>query len=254
MKTTKTPSRQLKELPERMEVTSRTSTFGSYLFELVTVFCVCIVPLILASAIGARAQHAVPIVSDFHATMQTVVACGGALLLVAYLAHQRGEPARRFGFRGQWSLIPASLGVFALGLIAALATYLLFWLLGLTPVEPTDVGLRISNSAASVGVLFAIRILGSAVYEEVIVRAYLMTRLLDLKAGNILAVAVSSLVQASYHTYQGFLATALKLPMFVVFSIFFLRLRNVWIVILAHLYFDVLWWIAYSSAARHGAV
>jgi len=48
-------------------------------------------------------------------------------------------------------------------------------------------------------------------FEELIVRAYLMTEIMDLTGSAMLAIATSVLLQASYHLYYGWFG-ALALP------------------------------------------
>ena len=75
----------------------------------------------------------------------------------------------------------------------------------------------------------------SAIFEETVVRAYLMTRLQDLGCPMHWAVLGSALIQASYHTYLGIVVAVTYVPLFLVFSISYARYRNVLVLILAHL-------------------
>ena len=76
-------------------------------------------------------------------------------------------------------------------------------------------------------------------FEELIVRAYTMTEVLDLGGNQILAVIVSVIVQISYHLYQGLLHGLSLTFLFLVFSIYFVRTRRIVPVILAHLFLDL---------------
>jgi membrane protease YdiL (CAAX protease family) len=81
----------------------------------------------------------------------------------------------------------------------------------------------------------------SAVFEETIVRAYAITRMVDdLGWSRARAVTVSVLLQASYHTAYGFPTTGKLLAIFLVFSVFFVRWRNAVTVIMAHFWIDLI--------------
>ena len=76
-------------------------------------------------------------------------------------------------------------------------------------------------------------------FEELIVRAYTMSEVIDLGGSRTLAVIISVAVQMSYHLYQG-LASVLSLTfLFAVFSIHYVRTRRIVPVILAHLCLDL---------------
>jgi membrane protease YdiL (CAAX protease family) len=76
-------------------------------------------------------------------------------------------------------------------------------------------------------------------FEEIIVRAYLMSELLDLTGSAVMAVAVSVVVQFSYHLYYGW-AGAISLSFaFLIFAIYFARSRRALPIIVAHGLFDI---------------
>jgi membrane protease YdiL (CAAX protease family) len=76
-------------------------------------------------------------------------------------------------------------------------------------------------------------------FEELVVRAYLMTEVCDLTGSSALAIAISVIVQFSYHLYYGW-AGAISLSFqFLVFSLYYARIRSILPVIVAHGLFDV---------------
>ena len=71
-------------------------------------------------------------------------------------------------------------------------------------------------------------------FEELIVRAYLMTEVSDLTGSSFLAIAVSVAVQSSYHLYYGWTgAISLSFP-FLIFGVYYARSRRILPVIVAH--------------------
>src|ERR1700722_3765597 len=76
-------------------------------------------------------------------------------------------------------------------------------------------------------------------FEELTVRGYLMSEILDLGGSGVLAVVLSVAVQMSYHLYQGLEHGIALAVIFFVSSIYFLKTRRVAPVVLAHLCMDV---------------
>jgi membrane protease YdiL (CAAX protease family) len=75
-------------------------------------------------------------------------------------------------------------------------------------------------------------------FEELIVRGYLMSEVVDLGGNGLLAIFLSIAVQMSYHLYQG-LANGIALTVgFAVFSIYFGKTHRLAPVVLAHLCID----------------
>ena len=81
--------------------------------------------------------------------------------------------------------------------------------------------------------------LQAAVLEEVIVAAYLITRLRQLGLTEVVAVGVSALLRGSYHLYQGWGGFLGNLAMGVLFGAVFVRTRRVWPLVVAHFLLDV---------------
>jgi len=77
-------------------------------------------------------------------------------------------------------------------------------------------------------------------FEELIVRAYLMTEVLDLTGSATLAVFLSVGIQTSYHLYYGW-ERALSLSFgFLILALYYLRKRQAFPLITAHAVNDVL--------------
>lgn len=82
--------------------------------------------------------------------------------------------------------------------------------------------------------------ISSPIFEEVLVRGYLMTEILELGKPSGLAITLSVALQTSYHVYYG-LGTAVSLSgVFLVFAAYFSQSRRLMPVILAHLFWDLM--------------
>jgi membrane protease YdiL (CAAX protease family) len=77
-------------------------------------------------------------------------------------------------------------------------------------------------------------------FEELIVRAYLMTEVKALTGSWLLAATVSTLVQTSYHLYYGWVGALSVMFQFALLSLYYARARRATPVIVAHAIFD--WW------------
>jgi membrane protease YdiL (CAAX protease family) len=76
-------------------------------------------------------------------------------------------------------------------------------------------------------------------FEELIVRAYLMTEVFALTSSRTRAILTSVLVQSSYHLYYGWAGVASLSFLFLAFALYYMRSRRVLPVIVAHGLFDL---------------
>ena len=76
-------------------------------------------------------------------------------------------------------------------------------------------------------------------FEELIVRAYLMTEVRRLTNSVTKAVLISTVLQASYHFYQGGPAAIAHGAEFLILAIYYAKTNRITPIILAHLYADV---------------
>lgn len=77
------------------------------------------------------------------------------------------------------------------------------------------------------------------IFEELIVRAYLMTEVKSLTGSTALAVVLSVLLQTSYHFYQGGLLALSLGIVFLIFSLYYARTNRILAPMVAHMIFDV---------------
>ena len=77
------------------------------------------------------------------------------------------------------------------------------------------------------------------VFEEMIVRAFLMSEVLAMTGSSSLAICLSLTVQTSYHLYQGVPYALGVGVIFSIFSIYYARTRQIWPVIIAHFIMDL---------------
>ena len=88
--------------------------------------------------------------------------------------------------------------------------------------------------------------------EEVVVCAFVLTRLRQLGWSNSRALAAESVLRGSYHLYQGYGGFIGNAVMGVIFGLWFQRTRRVWPLVIAHGVIDAVSFIGYIYL--HGKV
>ena len=98
--------------------------------------------------------------------------------------------------------------------------------------------------------LFIVLLFFNPWFEELIVRGFLMTELTQLTNATV-AIVASTVVQASYHLYEGSWGMVQLVPIFLLYSIYYARTRRLFPVIVAHTladYMPVLWYALHHRA------
>lgn len=158
----------------------------------------------------------------------TLFAWGG---LAWYLLGERWRGPR-------WGDLARGAGFAALIGLPGLAFYVAAVHLGLSKVVvPATSAVQIPTS-----LLWA---LANGFGEELVVVAYLCTRLRQLGWKPWQFIAASAALRGSYHLYQGVSAGVGNIVMGVVFSYYFHRTGRVWPLVLAHFLIDAVAYIAY---------
>jgi len=93
--------------------------------------------------------------------------------------------------------------------------------------------------------------LQNGVLEEIVVVGYLVNRLEQLGWRTGAIVATSAALRGSYHLYQGFGGFVGNAVMGVVFAVFFVRLRRVGPLVLAHTVLDTVAFVGYALFSRY---
>ena len=91
----------------------------------------------------------------------------------------------------------------------------------------------------------------AALLEEVVVVAYLVTRLRQLRLSEVGAIGASALLRGSYHLYQGWGGFLGNVAMGVLFGFVFTRTRRAWPIVIAHFLLDVAAGIGFILFREH---
>lgn len=163
-----------------------------------------------------------------------------ALSLVGYVLYRRRLRFADLGLRSSWlDFWPAILVTVASYLAYAVGYEVIH------RVHQAIFGLASSGMSAKEvfghpSIASILLVLLNPFFEELIVRAYLMTEVGELTGSWLLAAVVSVLFQTSYHLYYGWeLALSLGCQ-FAVFAAYYAITRKITPVILSHAIFDVI--------------
>lgn len=166
-----------------------------------------------------------------------------------YLLWRSGFGPTQIGLgRLRWrSDVLGGLGLAALIGLPGLGLYVAARLLGLSvSVVPTE----LNDTWWRIPVLLAVAF-ANGWAEEVIVVAFLITRLRQLNVNPLAAVLASSILRGVYHLYQGYGAGLGNIAMGLVFGYVWLRTRRLWPLIIAHGLIDAVAFVGYALAAEH---
>ena len=163
----------------------------------------------------------------------------GILLLLGYILWRSGRSFRDIGFR--WSFKEAAIGILlyvvAFSFYIAGGTILNVWYYALAGSYPTHVSaLQVFGHFPLIALPFTLL---NPFYEEIVVRAYLMTEIREL-TGSVAIAAIASLVlQTSYHIYYGWAGAIMLGINFAVFVGYFAIWRRAFPLVVAHAIFDI---------------
>jgi CAAX protease family protein len=170
-------------------------------------------------------------------------------VLAVYLLWRTGFGPAQIGL-GRVRLrsdVLGGLGLAALIGLPGLGLYVAARALGLSahvePVELYDTWWRIP--------VLLITAFANGWAEEVIVVAFLLTRLRQLRVDPLAAMLASGLLRGAYHLYQGFSAGLGNVVMGLVFAYVWRRTGRLWPLIIAHGIIDSVAYVGYALAAGH---
>jgi len=170
-------------------------------------------------------------------------------VLALYLLWRSGFGPREIGLgRLRWQPdVLGGLGLAALIGLPGLGLYVVARVLGLSasvePVELYDTWWRVP--------VLLIAAFANGWAEEIIVVAFLLTRLKQLGVNPVAAMLASSLLRGAYHLYQGFSAGLGNIVMGLVFAYVWRRTGRLWPLIIAHGVIDSVAYVGYAFAAGH---
>jgi len=169
-----------------------------------------------------------------------------ALGLVFYALRAQGRPLSAIGVSFRWSDLLVALGLCGIwiGLHHAYPfVRLYFWSGGVMDMRAPYNPLMTSQITP----LLVTAVLVYAAYEEIIVRAYLMTEVIGLTHSRLLAIALSVPLQVSYHSYQGPFSLGYHMVGFLPAALYFAFFRRATPVVVGHALGNL--WVVWGGSA-----
>ena len=100
-------------------------------------------------------------------------------------------------------------------------------------IGSTSIQLNEPNISLQTGIFsMAMMVIINSIYEEVLLTGYLFKRFEYFHPAII--IAISFLIRASFHTYQGSINLIMVFILALVFGLYYLRYRKLWPIIIAH--------------------
>lgn len=158
----------------------------------------------------------------------------GSLLLLGYVLSRRGLRIADLGLR--WSVRDAGVGLL-LAVLSYVAyrqgyrlVYVVHFVLYGAPVYVPSPS-KFFGHPPAMAIPFSLL---NPFFEELIVRAYLMTEIIQLTGSTALAVILSVLLQTSYHLYYGWAGAISVSFVFLVSALYYGRKRLAFPIIVSH--------------------
>jgi membrane protease YdiL (CAAX protease family) len=208
-------------------------------FELFLVlFVSCGTPLLHSLYLLIKGPGVLPQVSEMRwlgGLLQEV----SSLFLLGYVLARRSRRIRDLGLRWSFREVGVSLLVAGVAFAAYVLGVLVVQFIHYIVYETFATGPTGATFFSHPGPWAVPFMVLNPFFEELIVRAYLMTEVADLTGSSVLAVAASVLFQSSYHLYYGWAGATSLAFMFLALSLYYARSRRALPIIVAHAFFDI---------------
>lgn len=218
--------------------------------EFILVIFVALAPPIFRSTLILFTGHEVYDPTSLNALYWGgIISQVSTLAVLAYVLFRQGRSLARIGFSFAWldllqSVLLAVMAFVAAYLWRAGTLYSYYYLTkSVPPLYPQNVGFL----AAGITLPSLIYVLLNPFNEELVVRAFTISEVEYLTKKASVAVIVSVVLQTSYHLYQGVFSAWGYVPMFLLFSLYYVKWKRITPVILAHLYFDLLGLLTFTK-------
>jgi signal peptidase I len=163
-----------------------------------------------------------------------------AILLLVHILHRQNRSLRNLGFSFERKDFFRSLGLALAGLGAGYVSYQAIFLgnyyVAHKVISPF-VRPKVLQTGFISGTILLLCI--NPVFEEFILRAYMMTEVEFLAGSAFIAIVSSVLLQSACHLYQGLPAALTHAATFSVFAWYYHKTKRITPIVLAHLYFDL---------------
>jgi membrane protease YdiL (CAAX protease family) len=174
---------------------------------------------------------------SLYTSLSRIVRAASAITLLWYVLSRQGRTLRQLGLTAERADVLPTLLLTLLIFVPNIVSRGLYGFPLLDGAE-ADPWTALSG-IPSLGLLTVVSQLANAAYEELIVRAFLITEVVELTGQVPLAVLSSVCLQALYHLYQGGAGALVNAGGFLILSIYYVRYRRITPVLLAHFFYNL---------------
>ncbi len=167
-----------------------------------------------------------------------------SIYVLLYIFYKQGRTIREIGYSFSLKdIIHSILLVMSAYIIYSLFYSFLYPLFQNVDIKPRNIEIF----KGKLTIFYFLAMVINPWYEELILRAYLISEVKWLTDNVILAVFVSIFIQILGHLYQGLIAALLVSIVFFVFSLYYVITNKITPIVIAHLFFDILAMGIYAS-------
>lgn len=185
--------------------------------------------------------------TSLYASLSLILSSTSAIALLCYVLFRQGRNLRQLGLTAEKADVAPTLLLTVLTFVPGIVSH------GLRgrPVFSGVVAhpLRSLLGIPSLGLLFPVALLCSAALEELIVRAFLITEVVELMGQVSLAILASVCFQTLYHLYQGGANALIDAGSFLIGSLYYVRYRRITPLVLSHFFYNLLAYGYWTSAS-----
>lgn len=204
--------------------------------EVAAVLAVAVIPQVMTAVLALHVRPGAPLPYWLDSVdLMVVSAC--TIFVTLYIISRSSEPWQNFGLSRirLWDW-PLGLLVFIVLQIVLVSCIWPFLLDG----RSRDYGIPLPRPGKAVDYLLMVPKYGIAAFaEELVTRAYLISRFERLLNSRLTAVALAAALFASYHAYQGPDGLLLVLPFGIVCGLAYLMIRRIWPLAIAHAIYNI---------------
>ena len=185
---------------------------------------------------------------SLYTSLNRIVRSVSAITLLGYVLSRQGRTLRQLGLTAERAdVLPTLL----LTLLTFAPNMISRGLYGSPLLAGAEAHPWIALSGIpSLGLLAVVAILANAAFEELIVRAFLITEVVELTGQVPLAVLSSVCLQALYHLYQGGTGALTDAGGFLICSLYYVRYRRITPVLLSHFLYNLMLYGYWAATGR----
>jgi len=214
-------------------------------FEVAVVLLICVIPD-LFSALRYSGTPATLSRTLLYEQPWLIVRSAGAIALIFFIVSKSGQSRVYFGIRRlRWMDLLMGLAVFLAGIVGYYVSMLIVYSAAIVagihpPVAASHHAAGAVSGALAQLPIIIVASLANGWAEELVCRAYLITRFKQLLGSPVAALFLSAFLFSSYHIYQGIWSACGIFGVGMAYGAIFIWTRRIWPLALGHALQDIM--------------